>query len=118
MAATPQYGTFSFQGLASGKTYTKDAYVSDVANARINLDDGAGASSTSENYWRVPEPVVLRDFSIVTGTADTTKLQMTRNGVPTGDILRYSIHLTTLAFRPNIMIGFAMGDDFSAIQLA
>jgi len=118
MTATPQYGTFQFVGVLSRKTYTKDVYVSDVANATVKFDGGTGASSTSPGYWRTPEPVVLRDYSQVTGTADTTKIQLVRNGVQTGDVLRYAIHLTTLNNRPGLNIPFMKGDEISAIQLA
>lgn len=118
MGAAPQYATFVFIGLLTKKTYIKDAYLSDVANARINLDSGSGASASSENYWRLPEPCVLRDFSIPTGMTDTTKLQLTKNGIPTGDMPRFANHLNTLSNRPKLAIGFRMGDEFSGIQLA
>lgn len=118
MAATPQYGTMKFIGLVTGQTYTKDIYLSDVANARVRWDGGLGASSTSPEFFTPPEPVVMQDYAQVTGTADTTKLQVCRAGVPTGDILRYTIHLTTLNNRPALNIVFAAGQDISANQLA
>jgi len=116
--ATPQYAVMQFLGLMSGKTYSKDVYVSDVAESRINFDSGSGASATSENFWRPPEPVLLTDYSQVTGTADTTKLQVTKNGIPTGDFLRYTVHLTSLNNRPRLAIGFPAGSEISAIQKA
>ena len=118
MAATPQYGTMVFYGARSRRNYSKDIYLSDVANGLINWDNGAGAGSTSDTEWRAPEPVMLIDYAQVTGTADTTKLQVIRNGVPTGDILRYAIQLTTLNNRPSPRIMFAQGDKIQAIQLA
>ncbi len=118
MAAAPQYATLTFVGLVTGKTYTKDGYLSDVANAKVNQDDGAGASSTSESFLRIVEPSILSDFSINTGMTDTTKIQITKNGVPTGDIIRFANHLNTLAFRPGLTIGYGSGDIFGAIQLA
>ena len=116
MAATPQYGTMTFRGLRTGRTYVKDIYLSDVNAALINFDGGAGAGSTSPTDWIPPEPCVLSDYSQVTGTADTTKLQLTRNSIPTGDMLRYAIHLTTLANRPSLMIGYGRGTKVAAIQ--
>lgn len=118
MAATPQYATMVFFGRRSGMTYSKDAYLSDVAAALMRFDAGSGASSTSETNWTAPEPLTLVDFSIVTGMVDTTKAQLTKNGIPTGDILRYSIHLTSLNNRPRLNIPFFPGDKISAIQLA
>lgn len=117
MAANPQYATFVFVG-ASGRTYIKDAYLSDVANALVRWDAGAGAGATSETFWTAPERLMLADYAQVTGTADTTKLQCTRNGVPTGDILRYVVHLTSLNNRPRLKIVFNAGDKISSVQLA
>jgi len=117
MAATPQYATFVFKGM-SGKSYVVDAYVSDVANAMVTFDGGAGSGASSPDFWTPPEDVVLVDYSQVTGTADTTKIRLTSNGRPTGHILRYTIHLTSLNNRPQLQIGFRAGTRFSAIQLA
>lgn len=105
-------------GEISGRTYIKDLYFDDVVGALLNFDGGSGASATSPIDWRPPEPVRIRDISIVTGLTDTTKLQLTRNGVPTGDILRYAIHLTTLAYRPVLNIPYRAGQVVAGIQLA
>lgn len=118
MVAAPQYGQYLFRGLRSGKTYTVDAYHSDVAAALVRFDAGAGSSSSSPTEWVAPEDVILEDYSIVTGMTDTTKAQLQRNNNPTGDVLRYSLHLTTLALRPRIRIGFRIGQNFRATQLA
>jgi len=116
MAATPQYGTMVFRGLQSKKSYVKDIYLSDVNSALINWDGGAGAGATSPQDWTPPEPVVLIDYAQVTGTVDTTKMQVTRDGVPTGDILRYSIHLTTLNNRPRLATVFGARQKVACIQ--
>ena len=118
MVAAPQYGSIQLHGVRTKKTYAKDVYFSDVAGGALRWDDGAGAGATSGEAWRAPEPVILMDLSVVTGLTDTTKLQLTRNGVPTGDILRYSIHLTTLNNRPRLGIIFGQGDEITGLQLA
>lgn len=118
MAATPRYGTMIFYGIMSRKSYSKDLYISDVANAPVRFDGGQGSSTTSPTELVFPEAVILADFSVVTGTADTTKLQLTRNGIPYGDMLRYSIHETTLANRPRLTIGIGAGQRFAANQIA
>jgi hypothetical protein len=118
MAATPKSGTFIFRGISSGRTYIKDIYVSDVAGASITFDDGAGAGASSATFTTFNEDVLLEDFSMVTGTADTTRIRLTANGSPKGDILRYSIHLTTLNNRPKLAIGFKAASRISAIQVA
>lgn len=118
MAATPQYASFTFIGLQSKKTYTVDAYLSDVANALVRFDGGSGSSSSSPDDWALPEDCALVDYSQVTGTQDTTKLQLLRNNAATGDILRYVPHVSTNAMRPRLNIGFRAGTRFRALQLA
>jgi hypothetical protein len=117
MAATPKYGQMLFIG-QSGTTYPTDLYVSDVANALIRFDAGAGASSSSETYVSFPERVVLRDFSMVTGTADTTKARILANNTPTSMVLRYDVHVSTNSNRPVLNIGFEKGTRISAFQIA
>lgn len=118
MAATPKYGTFNFRGMQTGKSYSLDIYLSDVANALINVDAGAGAGASSPTYFIAPENLELIDYAQVTGTADTTKLRLTVDGKPTSQLLRYAIHLTTLNNRPKLSIRFAKGSQISALQLA
>lgn len=119
MAATPRYGTFTFQGMETGKTHSVDTYLSDVANAQGNFDSGNGASSTSLTYWKAPEKCVLIDFSLASGMADTTNIVMTADGaqIPAAR-LRYANFLNTLAFRPKLQIGFNAGTNVSCIQIA
>ena len=117
MSATPQYCGFFFVG-ESGATYPVDGYVSDVNGGLVNFDGGAGASSTSPTVWKAPENVVLTDFSMVTGTADTEKIRLIRNGRPTGHVLRYVPHLTSNASRPKLAIGLEKGVELSATQIS
>lgn len=117
MVATPQYASFFFVG-ASGKTYALDGYVSDVNGGAVNFDGGAGAGSTSPTFWIAPENVVLKDYSMVTGTADTEKIRLTANGRPTTHVLRYGVHLTSLNNRPALNIGFTQGTQIGALQIS
>lgn len=117
MAATPQYGTFTFRGARSGKIYNVDSYISDVNAAPVRFDGGSGAGSTSPDYWVPPEPVTLTDFAIVTGTVDTTKIALQVGNNPTGNILRYALYLTTLAFRSSLRLGLPPGTQFRAQQM-
>ncbi len=114
MAATE--GTAVFTG-RSGRTYVKDLYLDDVAGAPVNFDSGAGAAAASAEHTSLPEQCVLSDLAIVTGAAQT-KLQVTRNGISTGDMLRQTLHLNTLAFRPVLRIPFNPGDTIALLQLA
>jgi len=115
--AAPQYCGFFFVG-QSGKTYAIDGYVSDANGARVNVDGGAGAGTTSPTAWICPENVILKDFSMVTGTTDTEKIRLCVNGRPTQHILRYVPHLTTNSNRPTLAIGFKAGSEFSAFQIS
>jgi len=117
MVATPQYGSFVFQG-QSGKSYSIDLYVSDVNGAAINLDGGGGAGASSPQFWVAPENVVLKDYSQVTGTADTEKIRLTANGRPLSHVLRYGVHLTSLATRPALNVGFSKGTQIGALQIS
>lgn len=117
MAATPQYCSMLFRG-ASGKTYSVDGYVSDVNGAQVRFDGGAGAGTASPTYWKAPENVTLVDFSMTTGTADTEKIRLTVNSKPTMHVLRYVIHVSTIATRPGLAIGFKARDEIAAIQIS
>jgi len=115
MAATE--GTAIFIGLLSKKSHVVDMYLDDVAGAPVNFDGGAGAAATSPEEWIPSEPVVLVDCAIVTGAAQT-KLQLLRNNQPTGDMLRQTLHLNTLAKRPPLSIGWGAGQRVRMLQLA
>lgn len=118
MTATPQYGVLVAKGAKTGMTYSVDFYISDVANALVNFDVGAGASSGSPDFITFPEPVVIEDIAVHTGCADTTKMRLVVNGVPTGNVFRYAIHLDTLSKRPQLRIGIKQGSRVSLLQLA
>lgn len=119
MVAAPQYAVMTFRSEADPNvTYTKEVYLSDVAAAPVRWDAGNGAGSASETSWTPPEDVILDDFAIPTGMTDTTKMQMTADGTPTGDILRYAPYVNTINNRPLPNIPFAGGVKIGANQLA
>jgi len=117
LGVTPTYASISFMGLRSRKTYTKDVYIADVANAQVHWDAGQGASGTTPTEWICPEPVLLGDIAVVSGPTVIFKLQITRNGVPTGDIIRLVPHLTTNPMRPRLQVGFETYARIAAIEL-
>ncbi len=116
MVAAPEYGTFTFQGQRTGRIYNVDMYFSDVADALLNFDGGAGASATSPTSFTAPEDLLLVDVAVVTGGTDTKKFQILRNNQPTGDFLRHTQHLTTAPFRSPVKLGFRAGTEVRAIQ--
>ena len=118
MAATPQYGTIFLKGVQTQRTYAVDVYISDVASAAVNFDSGSGASSGSDTFYIAPENVILVDFSVVTGLADTTKISINANGVQTGNRLRYANQLNSLNNRPQLAIPFRAGSKIAFSQEA
>jgi len=111
------YGTMIYVGV-SGRTYVKDLYFGDTAGKPINFDNGSGASASSENNFLTPEAGAITDVIMASATAQT-KLQVTANGAPSGDILRDSVHLASVAFRPRLNIPFAKaGVKIQLIELA
>lgn len=116
--AAPEYGTFVFIGLQSQRIYNVDIYYSDVADALIRWDGGAGASATSPDSFTAPENLLLADIAVVTGGTDTKKFQLLRNNQPTGDFIRHVPHLTTNPVRPSLRLGFTRGTEVRAIQKA
>lgn len=114
MAAS--YGSALFKG-RSGRTYYKDIYADDTANNPIRWDNGGGASATSETSWISPEDCVLLDFCLTAATGQT-KTSLQGNGMQTGDIFRNALHLSTVTFRPTLMVPFRAGTKVSMVQLA
>lgn len=107
---TPTYGTATFKGLQSGKTYAVDIYISDVVAASTTWDSGSGAGTGSLTFWKAPENVMLVDLSIATGpTVMTTLFPVANGGQIPGQRFRIANFLNTLAFRPQIQLGFKAG---------
>ena len=117
MSATPKNGSMSII-LATGETRNVDLYSSDVANALVNFDGGLGASATSPDYFTMPMSGVIRDFTVVTGMADTTKWQVVINGQPVGSMIRYTEFLDSLNNRPPVNIVVGGGAKITLNQLA
>lgn len=118
MVAAPQLATAIFVGIASGMNYSKDVYCSDVVDGLVNWSSGGAAGAGSETFWTPPEDVVLVDLPILTGMTDTTALQLTRDGVPTGDVIRWANQLNTLNSRPRLNVLIGAGQRIAGIQLA
>jgi len=116
MSASPVNGTLSFIG-QSGRIYTVDVYISDVANSKVKLNANGSAGPNSDDFFRAPENVTLIDFSVASGTSDTKGLVLTDNGaVRPSCVLRYANFLNTLPKRANANVGFLAGNLIGAIQ--
>lgn len=111
-----QVGTGTFTG-RSGRQYTLEVYLSDVAAAAATFNPNGAAVAGSLPYWRCPEDVVLRDFSIITGLTATVGLVFLRDGatVPASTI-RIANHLNTNPYRPTLNVLFKAGSLIGATQ--
>lgn len=100
-----QNGNARFQG-RSGRSYNKAIHVSDSNGVTVKFDNGDGASANGDPNIQFDEPVVLADIAIAAQTT-ITQLQVTRNGVPTGDTLLVANQLASVANRVGLAIPFA-----------
>jgi hypothetical protein len=116
MAATPKNATCVFRG-SSGQSYIKDMYNPDVAGSLVTWDAGAGSGSGTPNFLTFDEPVILEDMATVTGILDTTRLRIVGNNNPTGQVIRWSQMLDSLANRPKLNIAFKAGTRIQMICL-
>jgi hypothetical protein len=114
---TPEIGTATFVG-RSGRAYTIDVYLSDVAAVACTFNANGAAAAGSLQYWRTPEDVVLRDFSIITGLTATVGMIWLRDGatIP-GSIIRMANHLNTNPYRPTLNMLFKAGTLIGATQV-
>lgn len=115
---TPIQGSVQFVGLRTRQSYSKNIYCADAVNLLVHWDAGQGASATSPEYWIAPEPVMLTDISLVTGMTVTMKVALGRNGILTGDMFEKTIHVSTIAQRPRLMLVFNQGDQIQLTELA
>jgi len=111
-----QYGCMIAVG-NSGRKYYKDLYLSDSAGAFANFDSGSGAASTSDNKWLAPENIMIYDVCLAAATGQT-KTSVVVNGVNEGTILRNSLHLASVSFRPALAIPVASGAQIQLSQMA
>lgn len=97
MAAS--YGTLILVGVKSGQSYSRGFYIPDAAADVLRFDAGAGASSTSPDFATWNEDVVIKDV-VALAAPTATQVRLTLNGTPTSQLLRYSLHLASVTFRP------------------
>jgi len=106
--ATAKNYTMSFMG-ASGRRYQISGYTADTAGSINTFNPSGAAASGGLQYWKCPERCSLVDFSIPTGTTQTSGV-MTENGaIKAGAILDYVIHVSTNPLRPQLNIPFEAG---------
>lgn len=114
---TATYGTATFRGIKSNRTYAVDLYIADVIGTAVKFDSGSGAGTGSLPYWKASEACILVDLSIATGPTIMTSLVLTSDGaqIPAARF-RIANYLNTLNNRPAISIGIAQGSNFGATE--
>lgn len=117
MVAAPRYGTMTVKNKL-GIRIPIDIYISDVADAAVNFDNGRGAGSGTPAYWTAPESVAIVDISLASGLTDTTKVQPMVNNKSVGAVIRYANQLNTLSFRTPLNLVVLAGQTLTMIQLA
>jgi len=110
MATATNY-SLVFRGLKSGRTLSVSGYTADTAGAINTFGQGTSlAASGGLQYVQFPEPVVLEDFSIPTGTTQTHAYLTTAGVGRQGTILSYVIHVSTNSNRPKLSVPFGANE--------
>jgi len=114
--ATAKNFTMSFVG-ASGRRYQISGYTADTAAYANTFNPSGAAVSGGLQYWRPPENVTLVDFSIPTGTTQTSGY-MTQDGASrAGTLLDYVVHVSTNPYRPILSVPFPAGCLIGAVTI-
>jgi len=106
--ATATTSIATFQGV-SGRLYNISFYTADTAGAVNTANPMGAATATSPQYWRPPEQVKLIDYTIATGTTQTTAYWTQDGATKAGSVTSYIACLNTLALRQKFNIDFAGG---------
>jgi len=93
----------------SGRTYVISGYTADTAGYINTFNPSGAAASGGLQTWRCPEACSLVDFSIPTGTTQTSGIITENGAVKAGGLLDYVIHVSTNANRPRLNIPFDAG---------
>lgn len=105
--ATATNFVMTFAG--SNRTYSISGYTADTAAAVNTFNPSGKAVAGSVSYWRCPENVILTDFSIPTGTTQTSAMLTENGALKAGGFLDYVIHVSTNSNRPKLNIPFPNG---------
>jgi hypothetical protein len=110
-------GTITLIG-ASGQTYARGFYLPDAAGGVLHFDNGAGASSTSQDFATWNETVAIKDFFILTtATPAATQFRLTMNGVPTSQLFSVAAHISTVTFRPQLNLTIPAGQRLGGVMV-
>lgn len=111
-----QNGTLYAVG-RSGRQYIVDIYQPDAAATLMTFNPSGAAVAASLAYWRTPEEIFIRDFSIATGTACVGASFNSSGAIINGATIRYANHLNTLNNRPVLNIRVGAGELLGAVSI-
>jgi len=106
---TPTNGTISFMGLQTGRPYTYNIYISDVAAAKVTWSTTGQAVAGDDNFILVPENMVITDIAITTGPTVIFNLVPYVNDTPIGQIIKLGSVIDTVQTRSFPRLGFTGG---------
>jgi len=106
--ATATTGVATFIG-TSGRVYNISTYTADTAGVVNTFNPMGVAVAGSPQYWRPPENVSLVDYSIATGTTQTTAYWTQDGATKAGSVTSYISCLNTLAKRQQFNLAFPAG---------
>lgn len=101
----------------SGRTYNISGYTADTAAYANTFNPSGAAGSTSLQYWRCPEDVTFVDFSIPTGTTQTSGYLTENGAIKAGTIIDYVASVSTAPFRPKYNVSFPAGTLIGAVTI-
>lgn len=108
-------GTIVLVG-SSGRTYTVDAYVPDLAATFLTLNSSGLAATTSPATWRAPENCLLKDVSIGTAPTAVGAILQLNNASANGGTIRWANQLAANPNRMKLNVPIRAGDFLSFLQ--
>jgi len=95
---TPTNGLLRLKGI-SGKEYSYNIYISDVANAPVTFSTVGQAVAGGQNFIITPEPCEIKDIAVTTGPTVIFNLVPYVNDVSSGQIMSLANVINTLQTR-------------------
>lgn len=100
----------------SGQTYSVDVYVPDATGTKLTFNPSGLAASTSTDYWKAPEPVVIVDYIAVAAPTAVGATFTLSGALYTGKVIRHANQLASLPNRAKLNIPVPAGEQLGALQ--
>jgi len=119
LGVTPVVGNARFQSVLTQRSYSKAVYFSDVTDVPGKFAAGGAPDANGMPFTTLPESCVLADLSLPSGMTVTTRIVVTRDGVPDGGgDLMVANQLNSIANRIALAIPFRAGQTIGLMQKA